>query len=124
MPQFAVFFSDDAGYGFEMVQALDAAHAPDIARAQHPKGRLSEVPAELLDGQDHHQMLMHGLVRRSELGTAAAFSPASESRPTTAVPQAPSPRPTLQGSGAALGSLVQLTRSLSRTPTRAAASSQ
>ena len=27
MPQFAVFFSDGAGYGFEMVQALDAAHA-------------------------------------------------------------------------------------------------
>jgi len=27
MPQFAVFFTDGAGYGFEMVQALDAAHA-------------------------------------------------------------------------------------------------
>jgi hypothetical protein len=47
MPQFAVFFSDGAGYGFEMVQALDAAHAQDIARAQHPTGRLSAVPAEL-----------------------------------------------------------------------------
>ena len=32
MPKFAVFFSDGAGYGFEMVQALDAAHAQDIAR--------------------------------------------------------------------------------------------
>jgi len=57
MPQFAVFFTDGAGYGFEMVQALDAARAEDIARAQHPKGRLSAVPAELLDGQDH-QLLM------------------------------------------------------------------
>jgi hypothetical protein len=27
MPKFAVFFSDGAGFGFEMVQALDAAHA-------------------------------------------------------------------------------------------------
>ena len=45
MPQFAVFFSDGAGFGFEMVQALDAAHAEDIARAQHPTGRLSAVPA-------------------------------------------------------------------------------
>jgi hypothetical protein len=27
MPKFAVFFSDGAGYGFEMVQALDSAHA-------------------------------------------------------------------------------------------------
>jgi hypothetical protein len=58
MPKFAVFFSDGAGFGFEMVQALDAAHAEDISRAQHPTGRLSAVPAELLDGQDHHQLLM------------------------------------------------------------------
>jgi len=36
MPQFAVFFADGAGLGIEMVQALDAAHAQDIARAQHP----------------------------------------------------------------------------------------
>ena len=47
MPQFAVFFSVGAGFGIEMVQALDAAHAQDIARAQHPTGRLSAVPAEL-----------------------------------------------------------------------------
>jgi hypothetical protein len=47
MLQFAVFFSGDAGFGIEMVQALDAAHAQDIARAQHPTGRLSAVPAEL-----------------------------------------------------------------------------
>ena len=45
MPQFAVFFSDGAGYGFEMVQAMDDANAEDIARAQHPTGRLSAVPA-------------------------------------------------------------------------------
>ena len=57
MPQFAVFFSDGAGFGIEMVQALDAAHAQDIARAQHPTGRLSAVPAELLDGQDRHKLL-------------------------------------------------------------------
>ena len=40
MPKFAVFFSDGAGFGIEMVQALDAAHAQDIARAEHPTGRL------------------------------------------------------------------------------------
>jgi hypothetical protein len=57
MPQFAVFFSDDAGFGIEMLQALDAAHAQDIARAQHPTGRLSAVPAELLEGQDRHKLL-------------------------------------------------------------------
>ena len=44
-------------FGIEMVQALDAAHAQDITRAQHPTGRLSAVPAELLDGQDRHKLL-------------------------------------------------------------------
>ena len=32
-PLFAVFFSDGAGFGIEMVQALDAANAQDITRA-------------------------------------------------------------------------------------------
>ena len=45
LPQFAVFFADGAGFGIEMVQALDAAHAQDIARAQHPQGRMSTVMA-------------------------------------------------------------------------------
>jgi hypothetical protein len=36
MPQFAVFFSDGAGFGIEMLQALDAAHAQNIARSQPP----------------------------------------------------------------------------------------
>ena len=58
MPKYAVFFSDGAGFGFEMVQALDSAHAQDIARAQHPTGRLLAVSAELLDGQDRHKLLM------------------------------------------------------------------
>ena len=40
-----------------MVHALDAVHAQDIARAQHPSGSLSAVPAELLDGQDRHKLL-------------------------------------------------------------------
>ena len=40
-----------------MVQALDAARAQHIARAQHPTGRLSAVPAELPDGQDRHQLV-------------------------------------------------------------------
>jgi hypothetical protein len=57
VPQFAVFFADGAGFGIEMVQAMDAAHAQDIARAQHPTGRLSAVPAELLDGKEHHKLL-------------------------------------------------------------------
>jgi hypothetical protein len=51
-----------------MVQALDAAHAQDIARAQHPTGRLSAVPAELLDGQDRHKL------RRAWLGGEGLFT--------------------------------------------------
>jgi hypothetical protein len=30
MPKFAVFFSDGAGFGIEMVQGLDLAHAQDM----------------------------------------------------------------------------------------------
>jgi hypothetical protein len=58
MPQFAVFFADGGGFGVEMVQAMDQEHALDISRARHPAGRLSTVPAELLDGLDHHRLLM------------------------------------------------------------------
>ena len=47
MPKFAVFFADGAGFGIELMMALEAAHAQDIARAQHPTGKLSAVPAEL-----------------------------------------------------------------------------
>jgi hypothetical protein len=68
MPQFAVFFSDGAGFGIEMVQGLDLAHAEDIARAQHPTGRLSAVPAELLDGQDRHELLIAWLRGEEEVG--------------------------------------------------------
>jgi hypothetical protein len=49
--------SQHHGFGIEIVQALDAAHAQDITRAQHPAGRLSAVPAELLDGVDRHKLL-------------------------------------------------------------------
>jgi hypothetical protein len=38
-----VIFADDASFGIEIVQALDAAFAEDIASAQHPTGRLSAV---------------------------------------------------------------------------------
>ena len=48
---------DGAGFGIEMVMEMDAAHAQDITRAQHPTRRLSAVPAELLDGQEHHKLL-------------------------------------------------------------------
>lgn len=57
MPRFAEFFADGAGFGAEMAQALDAAHAQDIAHALHPTGWLSAMPAELLHGQDRHKLL-------------------------------------------------------------------
>ncbi len=66
MPQYAVFFSDGAGFGIEIVQAMDASQAQDIARAQRPSGRLSAVPAELLDGQDRHKLLRSWLNEHEE----------------------------------------------------------
>ena len=47
MPQLALFFSDGAGFGIELMMALEAAHAQDIARSQHPTGKLSALLAEL-----------------------------------------------------------------------------
>jgi hypothetical protein len=44
MCKHAVYFSDCAGLGIEMVEALGLEHAQDIARAQHPTGRPSVVP--------------------------------------------------------------------------------
>jgi hypothetical protein len=52
-----VFFSNGAGFAIELVMAFDAGHVREIARAQHPTGKLSAVPAELLDGQDRHKLL-------------------------------------------------------------------
>ena len=49
MPQFAVFFSDGSGFGIEMVQALDAAHAQDITRALHLRAAVRR-PAALRFG--------------------------------------------------------------------------
>ena len=40
-----------------MVQELGTAHAQDIALAQHPSGKLSAVPAELVNGEDRHKLL-------------------------------------------------------------------
>jgi len=47
MPQFAVFIDDGAGFGIEMVQALDDAHAQGITRTQFPTGRPA-APASLI----------------------------------------------------------------------------
>ena len=41
--------------------AFHAGHAREIARAQHPTGKLSAVPAELLEGQDRHKLLQSWL---------------------------------------------------------------
>ena len=48
--------------------ALDAAHA------QHPTGRLSAVPAELLDGQDRHKLLRAWLTGERLASTLIANS--------------------------------------------------
>ena len=62
MPQFAAFFADGVCFGIEVVQSLDAAQPQDIARAQHPTGQLSAVPAVLLDGQGRHKLLLGAAV--------------------------------------------------------------
>jgi hypothetical protein len=52
-----VFFSTDEGFGIEMVQALDEAHALDIVQAVQPGAVAHAVPAASLDGKDKHRLL-------------------------------------------------------------------
>jgi hypothetical protein len=55
--QYAVFFCTDEGFGIEMVQALDEAHAVDIVQALQPSAVTHAVPAASLDGKDKHRLL-------------------------------------------------------------------
>ena len=50
MPRFAVFFSDDAGFGIEMVQALDA-RLNRPAGLGHMRQTQMEPGQAVLDGQ-------------------------------------------------------------------------
>jgi hypothetical protein len=52
-----VFFCTDDGFGIEMVQALDEAHAVDIVQALQPSAVTHAVPAASLDGKDRHRLL-------------------------------------------------------------------
>ncbi len=52
-----MFFCTDDGFGIEMVQALDEAHAVDIVQALQPSAVTHAVPAASLDGKDRHRLL-------------------------------------------------------------------
>ncbi|MCP9914826.1 hypothetical protein KBZ07_15745 [Cyanobium sp. BA20m-14] len=54
---YAVFFCTDHGFGIEMVQALDEAHAVDIVQAVQPGAVAQAVPAASLEGKDRHRLL-------------------------------------------------------------------
>ncbi len=54
---YAVFFCTDEGFGIEMVQALDEAHALDIVQALQPGAISQVVPATSLDGKNKQQLL-------------------------------------------------------------------
>jgi hypothetical protein len=54
-----VFFCTDEGFGIEMVQALDEAHAVDIVQALQPGAVARAVPVASLEGKDRHRLLSH-----------------------------------------------------------------
>ena len=54
---YAVFFSTDEGFGIEMVQALDEAHAVDIVQALQSGAVARAVPAASLEGKNKHRLL-------------------------------------------------------------------
>lgn len=58
MPQFAVFLAEAQACAIHPVRAMDAAHAVDIVRAQHPDAhRLAVITAEHLDGVNRMELL-------------------------------------------------------------------
>jgi hypothetical protein len=54
---YAVFFCTNDGFGIEMVQALDEAHAVDIVQALQSGAVARAVPAALLDGKNKQRLL-------------------------------------------------------------------
>jgi hypothetical protein len=54
---YAVFFSTDEGFGIEMVQALDEAHAVDIVQALQSGAVARAVPATSLEVKNKHRLL-------------------------------------------------------------------
>lgn len=52
-----MFFCTDEGFGIEMVQALDEAHAVDIVQALQPGAVARAVPAASLEGKNKHRLL-------------------------------------------------------------------
>lgn len=57
MASYSVFFDGPGGFGIDPVNAIDAAHAVEIASATHNDSRLSAVPSEILEGCDRHKIL-------------------------------------------------------------------
>lgn len=54
---YAVLCCTDEGFGIEMVQALDEAHAVDIVQALQSGAVARAVPAALLDGKYKQRLL-------------------------------------------------------------------
>lgn len=52
-----MFFCTDEGFGIEMVQALDEAHALDIVQALQSGAVAQAVSASSLEGKDRHKLL-------------------------------------------------------------------
>jgi len=54
-----VFFCTDEGFGIEMVQALDEAHAVDIVQALQSGAVARALPVASLAGKDRQRLLWH-----------------------------------------------------------------
>jgi hypothetical protein len=73
---YAVFFCADDGFGIEMVQALDEAHAVDIVQALQSGAVARAVPATSLDGKNK-QRLLWDWMDALEQSTASEGGPAN-----------------------------------------------
>ena len=72
---YAVFFCTEEGFGIEIVQALDEAHAVDIVQALQSGAVARAVPASSLDGKNK-QRLLWDWMDALEQSTASEGGPA------------------------------------------------
>ncbi len=75
---YAVFFCTDQGFGIQMVQALDEAHAVDIVHALHPEAMTKAIPAASLDEKERFRLLLNWMEELDQ-SMATGERPASPS---------------------------------------------
>lgn len=58
MTCYAVFVTDEHGYGIQIVRSMDSGHAKYIVSAERPSGRMSVIEATQLEGVNRTKVVL------------------------------------------------------------------